>query len=232
MLNVKILFDRYCSFSSSSSSGDKDKSSSSSRDKTKVSSSSSSRDKDRHHKSSSSSSKKHSSSSSSSRHKDKDRHHSSSKSGSHGDKDRSHREKEAKPLNATTENSTPIIKEEKMKELKIELKDECAAYLKEEPFTEHENGNETNDRVSMKKEIKEERDSVNMSQASSCDYSMSQFKNDETPFEIKGNLTTGEGDEESQDAEYSQENNVEEDEDDEEDIPIVRYLCIFLRKSY
>lgn len=108
-----------------------------------------------------------------------------------------------------------------MKELKIELKNECV-YMKEEHFTEQENGNETDGVVLTNKVIKEEKDNINLSQASSCDYSMSQFKTDETSFEIKGNLTTEEGDEESQDGDYSQQNIAEEDDD--EDIPIVSYF--------
>lgn len=96
--------------------------------------------------------------------------------------------------------------------------------MKQEPFTEYENNFNDNKYTnnSLKKEIKEEKENINISQASSCDYSMSQFKNDETPFEIKGNLTTEEGDEESQDADYSQ-NDLDVDEDDEEDIPIVSF---------
>lgn len=121
----------------------------------------------------------------------------------------------------TKENEFPIIKVEKMKELKIELKNECV-YMKEEHFTEQENGNETDGVVLTNKVIKEEKDNINLSQASSCDYSMSQFKTDETSFEIKGNLTTEEGDEESQDGDYSQQNIAEEDDD--EDIPIVSYF--------
>lgn len=63
-----------------------------------------------------------------------------------------------------------------------------------------------------------------MSQASSCDYSMSQFRLDESQFVTKAEQ--GEGDDESQDCQYAPEEDPlkdvkQEEDDDEEDIPIV-----------
>lgn len=69
--------------------------------------------------------------------------------------------------------------------------------------------------------IKEEPDSINaegnnLSQASSCDYNLSQFK-DEPPFSEDERM----GDEESQDQDYSGRFKQEPDES-EEDMPLVR----------
>ena len=66
-------------------------------------------------------------------------------------------------------------------------------------------------------DIKREQ-SFNVSQASSCDYSMSQFKNDEPPFEVKEEATY-----EDESMYREEEPDVEDEEDeDEEDIPLAK----------
>lgn len=67
--------------------------------------------------------------------------------------------------------------------------------------------------------------SLNASQASSCDYSLSQFRKDESSFHIKAGDNDGE--DESNDQQYQYDNSIAQDDskvaiddDDEEDIPI------------
>lgn len=144
------------------------------------------KDKDRHNKSSSSSSK-HKSSSSSSRHRDKDRHHKSS-----GDRDR-HRDKDR------DKDRKDKIKEEPMDGQEVDVKPEpfIQPYIHETPI-----------------DIKDEHN--NVSQASSCDYSLSQFRPDESQFSIKAEAD-----------DYDEQNNCVIDdgdplaEEDEDDVPIV-----------
>lgn len=187
-------------------SSDKDKSVSS-RDKDKHESrTGGDKDKDRHKSSSSSS--KHGHSSSSSKHK----HSSSSR-----DKDRSSgsRKDKVKEPPAAPRNQ---IEDDDEDEVKIEVE--------EDPFAGIQN---------VPPSIP-----FDVSQASSCDYSMSQFKPDESQFVIKAEQSdeemngNGNGDanddEQSQDCQYAkikQETPVKieaaDDEDDEDDMPIVRY---------
>ncbi|XP_052565425.1 DNA topoisomerase I, mitochondrial isoform X3 [Culex pipiens pallens] len=160
--------------SSSSSSKDKDKSSSSSsKDKDRD------RDKDKHKSSSSSSSSKDKSSSSSS--KDKDRH-SSSKDKDRKDRDRSDKhsskDRDRDRKDKIKEEPAPIKEEP---EAPVEAQPEPAPPVQEpEPVR---NGNYSNESSQDVREFKE--DPLELSQASSCNYSLSQFRADETPFVIK-----------------------------------------------
>lgn len=68
-------------------------------------------------------------------------------------------------------------------------------------------------------EIKKEDDTMNdLSQASSCDYSMSQFRADEPAFEVKHEQTYVEDDSTMND--NDQDEDEEMDDDDEEDLPL------------
>lgn len=185
--------------SSSSSSKDKEKSkdhkSSRDKDKDKSSSSSSrdkdkdrekdkerSKDKDRHKSSSSSSSKdKHSSSSSSS--KSKDRHSSSSSK----DKDRNRekdKEKAAKALKSPIQDDDDDHEDVKVKN---EDNGEQTADIKREEETCDYNGPKIPEDPTPEpnyEDIKTKK-GFNVSQASSCDYSLSQFREDESQFDLK-----------------------------------------------
>ncbi|XP_039448185.1 DNA topoisomerase I, mitochondrial isoform X2 [Culex pipiens pallens] len=157
----------------SSSSSSKDKSSSSSKDKDRD------RDKDKHKSSSSSSSSKDKSSSSSS--KDKDRH-SSSKDKDRKDRDRSDKhsskDRDRDRKDKIKEEPAPIKEEP---EAPVEAQPEPAPPVQEpEPVR---NGNYSNESSQDVREFKE--DPLELSQASSCNYSLSQFRADETPFVIK-----------------------------------------------
>jgi len=69
-------------------------------------------------------------------------------------------------------------------------------------------------------DIKKEDDSFNnLSQASSCDYSMSQFRADEPPFEVKHEQSYAE-DDSTMNNNDQDENDPEEMDDDEEDLPL------------
>lgn len=139
-----------------------------------------------------------------SRDKDKDRHKSSSSSkhksssssSKHRDKDR-HSKSDDRDRHRDKDRKNRIKDEQK--DIKVEVK--------QEDFSE----SYTND-VDMKEEHN------NLSQASSCDYSLSQFRPDESQFSIKA---------EAED--YDEQNNcgnddgdpLAEEEDDEDDVPIV-----------
>ncbi|EDS40891.1 conserved hypothetical protein [Culex quinquefasciatus] len=220
--------------SSSSSSKDKDKSSSSSskdkdRDRHSSSHKSSKSDKDRDRekdkdrkdrdkdKSSSSSSKdkdrerdkdKHKSSSSSSNSKDKDRHSSSK------DKDRKDRDRSDKHSSKDRDRD----RKEKIKEEPAPIKEEPEAPVEAQPepappVQEPEpvrNGNYSNESSQDVREFKE--DPLELSQASSCNYSLSQFRPDETPFVIKE-----EAPEETFEASQPA---VKQESDSEDDVPL------------
>ncbi|XP_038107674.1 DNA topoisomerase I, mitochondrial isoform X3 [Culex quinquefasciatus] len=179
------------------------------RDKDK-SSSSSSKDKDRDrdkdkHKSSSSSSKDKSSSSSS---KDKDRHSSSK------DKDRKDRDRSDKHSSKDRDRD----RKEKIKEEPAPIKEEPEAPVETQPepappVQEPEpvrNGNYSNESSQDVREFKE--DPLELSQASSCNYSLSQFRPDETPFVIKE-----EAPEETFEASQPA---VKQESDSEDDVPL------------
>ncbi|XP_058117465.1 DNA topoisomerase I, mitochondrial [Anopheles coustani] len=171
---------------------DRDKSKSSSdKDKHKSSSSSSSnKDKDREkHKTSSSSSgrDKHSSSSSSKRDKEKS---SSSSSSKHKDR------RDGKEQRDNAASSVPG-------EVKIKGETDAAppGFLNGEGHLVAPGDATANNRAAK------ERDPLDISQASSCDYSMSQFRADETPFPQKNEPV--DHNQSNQDGEY-------QDEDDDE----------------
>ncbi|XP_016973494.1 DNA topoisomerase 1 isoform X2 [Drosophila rhopaloa] len=67
-------------------------------------------------------------------------------------------------------------------------------------------------------EIKKEESFNNLSQASSCDYSLSQFRSDEPPFEVKHEQSYAEDDSTMNDNEQYEE--PEEMDEDEEDVPL------------
>ncbi|XP_038107661.1 DNA topoisomerase I, mitochondrial isoform X1 [Culex quinquefasciatus] len=185
---------------SSSSSSSKDKSSSSSKDKDRD------RDKDKHKSSSSSSSSKDKSSSSSS--KDKDRHSSSK------DKDRKDRDRSDKHSSKDRDRD----RKEKIKEEPAPIKEEPEAPVETQPepappVQEPEpvrNGNYSNESSQDVREFKE--DPLELSQASSCNYSLSQFRPDETPFVIKE-----EAPEETFEASQPA---VKQESDSEDDVPL------------
>ncbi|XP_055591716.1 DNA topoisomerase I, mitochondrial-like isoform X1 [Uranotaenia lowii] len=194
---------------------DKEKSSGSSKDKDrdKHKSSSSSRDKERDkdkHKSSSSS--KHSSSSSS---KDKDKH----------------RDKERERSDKHSSSSSKDKDREKKDKIKLEsdIKPEQEIKLgifDDKPVT---NGTENSQEPThYNEEIKKEEETFDVSQASSCDYSMSQFRPDETPFVIKEEaldpLANSACDDEDGEEEPQEQSTisapVKQESDSEDDVPL------------
>nr|XP_019556093.2 DNA topoisomerase I, mitochondrial [Aedes albopictus]XP_029716522.1 DNA topoisomerase I, mitochondrial [Aedes albopictus] len=189
--------------SSSSSSKDKD------RDKHKSSSSSSSRDKDKERD-------KEKSKSSSSSSKDKDKHSSSSSS---KDKDRKDRDRSDK--HSSSKDKHREKKEEKVKEENVEVKEEKPELKQEE--TSMFNGLASNESSQDVAEIKQE-DPLSISQASSCDYSMSQFRADESQFVIKEEAPdperNAEEDEEQEEAEEPTQMDVKQESDSEDDVPL------------
>ncbi|XP_013107851.1 DNA topoisomerase 1 [Stomoxys calcitrans] len=231
--------------SSSSSSGHK----SSSKDKEKrdkdrkesgSSSSSSSKDKDRHKSSSSSSSSRD-------KDKDKDRHHKSSSSSSssknkHSSSSSSKPSKQdvdgfikPEPLSQPQENGfnnvlvdikTENFKEEDLKaayESSIK-RENIKNEVKQEMFTQDPLDSSCNN--GMNKEHYEMNAPFDVSQASSCDYSMSQFKEDEPAFVAKEEASYNEEDEDSQEMDqngsqqYMQQEQADEEDDDDEDMPL------------
>lgn len=195
-----------------SSSRDKDREKD--RDKDKERHRDKDKDKDKEHKSSSSSKDKHSSSSSSKskdkdkeREKDRDKHSSSSKDKDrHRDKDRKDRDKDKHSSSSSKKDKVdekPNIKLEEpevKEEIKQEADETCDGQFNNDLPVIKENEPYCGTKQEFKDEV------MNNSQASSCDYSMSQFRDDEPAFEIK---------EES--ADESQEVNIENDTADETD---------------
>uniref|UniRef100_A0A1I8M5L5 DNA topoisomerase I n=1 Tax=Musca domestica TaxID=7370 RepID=A0A1I8M5L5_MUSDO len=239
--------DKHKSSSSSSSSGHK----SSSKDKERrdkdrkegsSSSSSSSKDKDRHHKSSSSSS--------SSRDKDKDRHHKSSSSSSSSSSKHKHSSSSSSSKSSSKHDGDGFIKPEPLSQPQENgfnnvLADIKMEDVKHEQDIKHETYNNHNHETIKKEEVKQEMFSqdpldssynngyqkehyemnapFDVSQASSCDYSMSQFKEDEPAFVAKEEASYNEDDSQEMDQDESQEQNYDdnnEDEDDDEDMPL------------
>lgn len=211
-----------------SSTHDKDKpvsTSSSSRDKPKHDSTSGeNKDKDRQKTSSSSSSSKHKhSSSSSSKHRDKDRSHHSSKSSN--DKERSkHRSSKVENHKAPAPPKNQIEDDDD---------DDVKVHVEVDPLNTDE----------LVNHIKSEKEALDVSQASSCDYSMSQFKADESQFIIKAEQSDNDdkvdgADDESQDCSYANnsnnaikvERNPVADDEDEDDIPIAKRQKLIKKK--
>lgn len=211
--------DRKEGSSSSSSSKDKDRSDKD-KDRHKSSSSSSSsrdkdrdKDKDRHRSSSSSSSSKHKHSSSSSK------HHSSSSSSS---RDKSSRQDgefiKPEPLSQPTNNSQENGFADNI--LAQDIKKEAIA---QDPLETSSGSNGYNQNDEDNNVKREEDRSFNVSQASSCDYSISQFQEDEPAFIAKEEVSTPEDGflKEEEDEEMPVEVQVEdEDEDEDEDMPL------------
>ncbi|XP_067640590.1 DNA topoisomerase 1 isoform X2 [Eurosta solidaginis] len=222
--------DKHKSSSSSSSSHHK----SSSKDKEKrdkdrdrkESSSSSSKvkdkdkDKQRHHKSSSSSSSRD-------KDKDKDRHRSSSSS-----KHKHSSSSSSKSLSSSGDKAKltdgEFIKPEPISQPStaapsngyntdfVALKPEPVGNeLMDDSNTGFENRSQPKDGYEEKPNFKVEESNINISQASSCDYSMSQFKEDEPDFIVKEEAEVS-GEEEPE------QNTAECEEDDDEDIPLAK----------
>lgn len=165
---------------------------------------------DRHKSSSSGSKSKHSSSSSSSKNRDKS-HHSSRTGAEHSNRDD----------NSHAQNNGEMIKPDPPNN---DYNESCTGFdnsvVKEEPI------------------MQKSEEVFNMSQASSCDYSMTQFKKDEPPFDIKeeasDNETSGNNqnemdvDEDPLNITNHQSNAMikkeeEDDEDDEDDdVPLIK----------
>ncbi|KAH8391435.1 hypothetical protein KR200_006387, partial [Drosophila serrata] len=197
---------------------DRDRSSSSSRHKSS-SSSSSSRDKER---SSSSSHKSSSSSSSSSKSKHSSSRHSSSSSS-----------KETPSYDGV------FVKPEPVSQPALNADAIDPFHMQQQPLGGYDtsthanvncNGNGNGDSIDGNNykngyeesivEIKKEDTSLNnLSQASSCDYSMSQFRADEPPFEVKHESTYVEDDSTMNDNDQDQDEDADMD-DDEEDVPL------------
>ncbi|XP_004529463.1 DNA topoisomerase 1 isoform X1 [Ceratitis capitata] len=233
--------DRDGKHSSSSSSSHRDKDRDKDKDKHKSSSSSSSsshhksssKDKDRRDKDRD---RKESSSSSSSKDKEKDRHKSSSSSSSRDkDRDRHRSSSSSKHKHSSSSSSKSssggrpkildgeFIKPEPISQPLLDSQsngyNSDFAALKPEPvgndyMDESNSGFENNkDGYEEKPDIKmEEQNNINISQASSCDYSMSQFKEDEPSFVVKEEASADD------DSMCRQEN--QDFEDDEEDVPL------------
>ncbi|KAM7350668.1 DNA topoisomerase 1 isoform 1-T3 [Cochliomyia hominivorax] len=211
--------DRKEGSSSSSSSKDKDRSD---RDK----------DKDRHKSSSSSSS------SSRDKDRDKDRHRSSSSSSSSSKHKHSSSSSKSSSSSSSHDKSSrkdgEFIKPEPLSQPSNHSQengfngDVLSQDIKQEQFTQDplETRATTNGfNQTFNESIKHEEDiKFNLSQASSCDYSMSQFRDDEPPFVVKEEASYQEDvkyeDEDTQEDEYKPEEEEEEDEDEDEDMPL------------
>ncbi|KAH8247953.1 hypothetical protein KR038_010870, partial [Drosophila bunnanda] len=198
---------------------DRDRSSSSSRHKSSSSSSSSSRDKER------SSSSSHKSSSSSSSSSSKSKHSSSRHSSSSASKE-------------TPSYDGVFVKPEPVSQPAINAGAMDPFHMQQQPLGGYDaathanincNGNGSGDSIDGNNykngyeesivEIKKEDTSLNnLSQASSCDYSMSQFRADEPPFEVKHESTYVEDDSTMNDNDQDQDEDA--DMDDEEDVPL------------
>ncbi|KAI9582047.1 DNA topoisomerase 1 [Glossina fuscipes] len=193
--------------SSTSSSKDKDKER---HHHKSSSSSSSSRDKDRHHH-------KSSSSSSSSKHK-----HSSSRSSS-SSHDKANRQDgefiKPEPVSQSTES---YLQQNGFNEnvMTTDIKQEINALDYQSNDNSFNNGYKEG--YEIKSEFKPEEHNFDVSQTSSCDYSMSQFKDDEPAFVIKAEARYSEDGiyKQEDEEEDDEENEEEEEEDEDEDIPL------------
>ncbi|XP_039229437.1 DNA topoisomerase 1 isoform X3 [Drosophila yakuba] len=188
---------------------DKDKDRSSSSSSRHKSSSSSSRDKER------SSSSHKSSSSSSSKSKHSSSRHSSSSSSSKDPPSYDGVFVKPEPVSQTLMHSGPVDPFQQQ---------QFGGYEAATAATFNGNGNDgglnyKNGYEESIVDIKKEDESFNnLSQASSCDYSMSQFRADEPPFEVKNEQSYVE--EDSTMNYNDQEDEPEEMDDDEEDVPL------------
>lgn len=222
--------DKHKSSSSSSSSHKSSSKDKERRDKDrdrKEGSSSSSKDRDRsdrdkdkdRHKSSSSSS-----SSSRDKYREKDRHRSSSSSSKH-----KHSSSSSKSSSSSSRKDGEFIKPEPLSQPSNHSQengfngDVLSHDIKQENFTQdplETSSNGFNQTFEDNNKREDER-SFNVSQASSCDYSMSQFREDEPPFVAKEETSYKEDsnmkydDEESPEEEYKP-----EEEDEDEDMPL------------
>ncbi|XP_030567545.1 DNA topoisomerase 1 [Drosophila novamexicana] len=190
--------------SSSSSSKDRDR-----RDKDRSSSSSSSsRDKHKSSSSSSSSSSRHKGSSSSSSSKSK--HSSSSSRHGSSTKDPSYDGVFVKPEPVsqphTNDHDDPLLQLQQLQQLQQQQQQsECNGY--KNGYEEHI------------VDVKKEEDNFDLSQASSCDYSMSQFRADEPSFVAKQEATYTEDDSALNDDDDDDDND-NDNNDDDEDMPL------------
>ncbi|XP_030755185.1 DNA topoisomerase I, mitochondrial [Sitophilus oryzae] len=192
---------------SSSSSKDKDKErrdkdKEREREKDRSKDRSKDKDKDRKHSSSSSSKDKH---------RDKDRHHSSSKDKDRKDRDKEKDRKEKKEKEKSSEDIEVKVKEyvEPVKQEEASTDDDDdKLVIKDEPYSQDEAEKETENHN-------------NLSQASSCDYNMSQFDKNESCFENSDEEKVKK-EEESQDEDFKPPK--EEPEDSDEDVPLASRL--------
>ncbi|XP_044750528.1 DNA topoisomerase I, mitochondrial isoform X1 [Coccinella septempunctata] len=211
---------------------DKKHSSSSSKDKDR-------KDKDKDHKSSHDKDHKSSSRDKEHRDKDRDKDRDRSKHSSSKDKDKE-RDKEKSRHSSSKDkhrdkdkdkHSSSKDKEKKEKKEKIEEQKEEVFESKREPDSAAEDSvnNESMDddddyKLSIKEDIKDEPDSqdeadnINLSQASSCDYSMSQFSKNEPAFE------------DGEDDGVKSEVKEEPEEESDEDIPLSSRMSNAKRK--
>ncbi|XP_032308530.1 DNA topoisomerase 1 isoform X3 [Drosophila ananassae] len=231
---------KHKSSSSSSSSSSSGHHKSSSKDKER-------RDKDKERSSSSSSSSsRHKSSSSSSSSRDKERSSSSHKSSSSSSSSKSKHSSSSSRHSSSTSSKDPpsydgvFVKPEPVSQAPMqESLDPFQMQQHHQQLGGYEancngNGNGGMGASSYKNgyeesihvDIKKEDESFNnLSQASSCDYSMSQFRSDEPPFEVKNEQSYAEedstlNDDQDDDDENDNDNDNEDMDDDQEDIPL------------
>lgn len=170
---------------------------------------------DRHKSSSSGSKSKHSSSSSSSKHREKTNHSNSKEHSSHREEKSSSHEY----------NNGEIIKPEPPNN---DYNESCTGFDNSLIKNEHHVNNNRQDEM------------FNASQASSCDYSMTQFKKDEPPFDIKEEASDNENDSPSNNHQNEmdvdgdadplsipnshsiKEEDEEEEDDDDDDVPLMK----------
>ncbi|KAL7744966.1 hypothetical protein ACLKA6_007236 [Drosophila palustris] len=228
--------------SSSSSSRDKDRKD---RDKDRSSSSSSSRDKHKSSSSSSSSSSRHKSSSSS-----RSKHSSSSSSSKHGSSSSS---KDPSSYDGVFLKPEPVSQphmNELDDPLQLQLQHQQQLQLQQQQqFQQQQNLQQLQQQQQLLQQqqlqqqqlqtecngykngydeqhivdVKKEEESFNLSQASSCDYSLSQFRSDEPAFVAKQEATYTEEDSALNDDDDDDENdndNADGDGDDDEDVPL------------
>ncbi|XP_017001462.2 DNA topoisomerase 1 isoform X2 [Drosophila takahashii] len=237
---------------SSSSSSSKHKSSSSSSSSSGHHKSSSKdkerrdKDKDRSSSSSSSSSSRHKSSSSSSSSRDKERSSSSSHKSSSSSSSSSSKSKHSSSRHSSSQSSSSkeppsydgvFVKPEPVSQPLMQQQQEHSGPI--DPFHMQQlincngNGNGNDYKNGYEESIvdikKEDESFNNLSQASSCDYSMSQFRADEPAFEVKheqsyaeedSTMNDNDQDEEADNEPEEMDNDNEEEDDDEEDVPL------------
>lgn len=110
--------------------------------------------------------------------------------------------------------------------VKVEIKEEPVSKFSQN-FIKEESTDDDDDKLVIKDEpqSQDEADDANVSAASSCDYNLSQFKKDESQFEVSEEEQDGNYDEsQAEDKDELYEPKQEQEEESDEDVPLV---CIF-----